>query len=111
LVTSVRGTGVAPITAANSALGVNAFINAALGVRATFLAAGFAVAVFLTATFLTAAVFAATFLTATFFTAVFFCGWFSGGHMDSPRGTDKFAYWAQHNAYKSERQRIYIDRR
>ena len=60
LVTSVRGTGLAPITAASSALGVMAFMKAALGVRFLAGAAAFlagAAAFFAGAAFLAGAAF------------------------------------------------------
>ena len=68
LVTSVRGIGLAPITAASAALGVMAFMKAALGVR--FLAAGaFAGAAFLAgaAAFAGAAFLAGAFVAGAFF--------------------------------------------
>ncbi len=58
LVTSVRGAGAAPITAARTADGVTGFMNAALGLRA--------VAGFLAATFLAAGFFSATFFNAAY---------------------------------------------
>ncbi len=67
LVTSVRGSGVAPITAARVADGVIGFMNAALGVRgAAFFAAGFLTAG-LAAAFLAGAAFFAAGLAAAFF--------------------------------------------
>src|SRR5690606_7227998 len=68
LVTSVRGSGAAPITAARAGLGVRAFMNAALGVR--FAATFFAAAFFAGVAFL--AVGAAVFLAGAFF-AVAMC--------------------------------------
>src|SRR5436190_376913 len=79
LVTSVRGTGVAPMMAASDALGVMAFMKAALGVRflAGALAAFLAGAAFLAATFLAGAAFLATaFFAGAFFAAAFFAGAF-----------------------------------
>src|SRR3954464_16067598 len=81
LVTSVRGSGALPITAARDALGVMAFMKAALGLRFTpdafflgadFFADFFAVAFF--AVFFAAAFFGAAFFTDFFadFLAVFF---------------------------------------
>src|SRR5207302_8945651 len=72
LVTSVRGRGALPITAASDALGVMAFIKAALGLRLTpdafFLGAAF-FAGFFAAAFL--AVFFAAFLFVAFFSDFF----------------------------------------
>jgi hypothetical protein len=73
LVTSVRGSGLAPITAASTADGVIGFMNAALGLRgaAAFFAAGFLAADL--AAFAGAAFFAAG-LAAAFFAAGFAAG-------------------------------------
>ena len=84
---SVRGEGVAPITAARTALGVTGFMKAALGLRLTagffgaaFLAAGFLAAGFLAAGFLAAGFFAAGFFAAGFFAAGFLAaGFFAAG--------------------------------
>jgi hypothetical protein len=81
LVTSVRGIGVAPITAANAALGVMAFMKAALGARFLAGAAFFAGAAFLAgAAFFAGAAFlagAAFFAGAAFLAgAAFFAGAF-----------------------------------
>src|SRR6185437_5565378 len=62
LVTSVRGIGLSPMTAASEALGVIAFMNAAFGVR--FLAATFLAGAFLAAAFFAGAFFAAFFAVA-----------------------------------------------
>jgi hypothetical protein len=81
LVTSVRGIGLSPITAASEALGVIAFMNAAFGMRfapvvfffgAAFLAAGFFAGDFFAAGFFAADFFAGAFFAGDFFAAVFF---------------------------------------
>ena len=73
LVTSVRGSGFAPMTAARTADGVIGFMNAALGLRgaATFFTTGFLAATFFAAGFLAATFFAAG-LAAAFFATGFF---------------------------------------
>src|SRR5215217_7178621 len=69
-VTSVRGSGLLPTTAASSAEGVSSFMNAALGLRA---AAGFFAAAFGAAAFAGAAAFLAAGLAAGL-AAAFFAG-------------------------------------
>src|SRR3954463_11812850 len=74
LVTSVRGSGALPITAASDALGVMAFIKAALGLRFTPDAFFFGAAFF-------AGFFAAAFF-AVFFAAAFFGAFFTAFFAD-----------------------------
>src|SRR5262245_56735781 len=76
LVTSVRGSGAGPTTAARLADGVLGIMNAALGLRfaAGFFAADFLAAGFLADDFLAAGVFDAGFFAADFFAAGFFAG-------------------------------------
>ncbi len=79
-VTSVRGSGLSPITAASAALGVRAFMNAALGVRflagaffaGALAAAFFAGAALVTGFFGATAFFAGAFLAGAFFAGAFF---------------------------------------
>jgi hypothetical protein len=77
LVTSVRGSGLLPTTAAKELDGVIAFMNAALGLRlaAGFFAAFFGAAFFGAAFF--AGFFAAGFFAAGFFAAGFLAGFFA----------------------------------
>jgi hypothetical protein len=74
LVTSVRGSGELPITAASDALGVIGFMKAAFGLRLTpdafFFGAAFFAGFF--------AAFFAGFLAAAFFGAAFFTAFFTG---------------------------------
>src|SRR5205809_8010484 len=81
LVTSVRGTGLSPITAASCGLGVMAFMKAALGVRflagAAFFAGALAAAFLAGAALVGAAFLAGAFLAAgAFFATTFLAGAF-----------------------------------
>ncbi len=82
-VTSVRGTGLSPMTAASIALGVMGFMKAALGVRfflgAAFFAGAFFAAAFLAGAFFAAAFFAGAFLAAGFLAGAFFAAAFFAG--------------------------------
>src|SRR6187431_1974701 len=75
-VTSVRGSGLSPMTAASAGLGVIAFMKAALGVR--FFAGAFFAAAFLAGAALLAAAFfaGAAFLATVFLAGAFFVGAF-----------------------------------
>jgi hypothetical protein len=74
----VRGIGLLPMTAASSALGFIAFMNAGFGFRfAAFLAGAF-VAAFFAGAFFAAAFFAGAFFAAAFFAGAFFAAFFAG---------------------------------